>query len=941
MLHKAVRSGVVVAFSLVVSSLAVSPAGATAAQAQRPQASVPLHLLELTPQATTWDFETGDLRGWQATGTAFASQPTFGDNPRARQRETASHQGSYWIGTFERFPGPGRLPAGSAQGDRPQGTLTSVPFDIPGGNLSFLIGGGSSRQTRVELLVLDPIEGSIRVLSASGNNSETMRRQVWDLTPHAGKRGRIRIVDESSAGWGHINVDDFRFPPSVIVDVLPVDPSILRPTVPTLVVPPNEQNRRTEVPDIVGYSLEAAADILAEARLGVGRVGRQESTERVGTVLVQDPEAGSRAVVGSGVAVLVAEAPVISVPDVVGRSVSEANAILRDTRLVGQIAERQESRRPEATVLAQKPSAGTVARVGDAVALTVAIQRTVVVPNLVGRNEAAARTLLENVELVAGTVQQEESERPRGRVLSQAPGPGSRLGVGSPIDFVVATPITVAVPNLLGQTETVARRLLEEARLTVGRRRTAESRRPNATVLAQEIQPGTRVALSMAIDFVVAIPVTVEVPELVGRPEQEARSVLEVLELSVGTVSSEESRQPAGRVLSQAPDAGTRIAIDSSINLVVAEPVTVTVPGLIDRSGADALALLADAELVAGVVTRQESRQPGGSVLSQGIEAGTRVVTGTSVDLVLAIPVTVLVPALVGRSEDEARALLGGAELTAGTIEHQESAATPGTVLAQGLNPQTRVPITTPVALVVAVVETVGVPDVVGLPVQEARRQLVVGRLGVGTEEFRETRIEEEGTVLEQSWAAGVLAAVGTPVNLIVATPEIVAVPDVVGLSRSEAAVVITTAGLVVGVVSESFSLQAGGTVLSQAQAAGSQVTFNTAVPLQVARSRMIWAGPAVLLMVVGAATLVARRRPRRRRPPQPEPERRRRESPEVPDLPELEIRPETDPGTQRMETDGGAGARIELRLKPTIDLGKQEIDTEGDLIVGERRDHD
>mmetsp|Transcript_5343 Transcript_5343/g.9475 ORF Transcript_5343/g.9475 Transcript_5343/m.9475 type:complete len:3258 (-) Transcript_5343:1649-11422(-) len=29
---------------------------------------------------STWDFETGDLRGWAKTGTAFSNQPTFGDN---------------------------------------------------------------------------------------------------------------------------------------------------------------------------------------------------------------------------------------------------------------------------------------------------------------------------------------------------------------------------------------------------------------------------------------------------------------------------------------------------------------------------------------------------------------------------------------------------------------------------------------------------------------------------------------------------------------------------------------------------------------------------------------------------------------------------------------------------------------------------------------------
>ena len=33
---------------------------------------------------TTWDFETGDLIGWSSTGTAFAYQPTFGENAKGR-----------------------------------------------------------------------------------------------------------------------------------------------------------------------------------------------------------------------------------------------------------------------------------------------------------------------------------------------------------------------------------------------------------------------------------------------------------------------------------------------------------------------------------------------------------------------------------------------------------------------------------------------------------------------------------------------------------------------------------------------------------------------------------------------------------------------------------------------------------------------------------------
>ena len=69
--------------------------------------------------AVTWDFETGDLRGWTPVGTAFAFQPTRGDSPRSRQ-SASNHQGAYWIGTYERYQGRrgetvGDFPTRSAQ----------------------------------------------------------------------------------------------------------------------------------------------------------------------------------------------------------------------------------------------------------------------------------------------------------------------------------------------------------------------------------------------------------------------------------------------------------------------------------------------------------------------------------------------------------------------------------------------------------------------------------------------------------------------------------------------------------------------------------------------------------------------------------------------------------------------------------------------------------
>ena len=90
------------------------------------------------------------------TGTAFIYQPTFGENPAARGRESAQLQGYWWVGGAEKRPKekdpPGWQHPDAA--DVPTGTLTSPCFRIVGKNISFLIGGGCDlSKVRAELIV--------------------------------------------------------------------------------------------------------------------------------------------------------------------------------------------------------------------------------------------------------------------------------------------------------------------------------------------------------------------------------------------------------------------------------------------------------------------------------------------------------------------------------------------------------------------------------------------------------------------------------------------------------------------------------------------------------------------------------------------------------------------------------------------------------------------
>jgi hypothetical protein len=169
--------------------------------------------------SANWDFELGTLQGWNKTGNAFDAQPTFQDNPTARNRGQASnHRGNYWIGTYEKRHGAAD-PPGQIQGDGPTGTLTSAPFLIRGRKMDFLIGGGCDIATERAALMID----GKSVRQATGKCTETMERVSWDVSEFIGKTAELVLIDAASGGWGHINFDDLRV--TDIPDIPPVNVS--------------------------------------------------------------------------------------------------------------------------------------------------------------------------------------------------------------------------------------------------------------------------------------------------------------------------------------------------------------------------------------------------------------------------------------------------------------------------------------------------------------------------------------------------------------------------------------------------------------------------------------------------------------------------------------------------------------------------------------------
>ena len=147
------------------------------------------------------NFETGTLEGWKATGKAFEGQPIKGEIATQPGRpfgegKKSEHTGRWWIGGYEKLR------------DQPTGTLASEPFEVTHPYCSFLIGGGSLGGTRVELVTADDNKVFYR---HRGRNEENLRPVIVDLTKIKGRQLFIRLVDQETGGWGHVNFDDFRF----------------------------------------------------------------------------------------------------------------------------------------------------------------------------------------------------------------------------------------------------------------------------------------------------------------------------------------------------------------------------------------------------------------------------------------------------------------------------------------------------------------------------------------------------------------------------------------------------------------------------------------------------------------------------------------------------------------------------------------------------------
>jgi len=198
----------------------------------------------------------------------------------------------------------------------------------------------------------------------------------------------------------------------------------------------------------------------------------------------------------------------------------------------------------------------------------------------------------------------------------------------------------VRVPNVVGLTIRKAKHAIRKADLEIGSISQEHSTAIAAgLVMSQHPTAGTRVKEESRVRLVVSSGTSpVAVPNVIGSQQAAAISLISGAGLKVGTITTQPSATAApGIVVSEAPAAGTRVALGASINLVVSSgPPKIVVPNVVGATQAAATAAIVSAGLKLGTVTSQVSTtMTAGLIISETPMAGSRVAPGSLVNLII------------------------------------------------------------------------------------------------------------------------------------------------------------------------------------------------------------------------------------------------------------------------------------------------------------------
>lgn len=225
------------------------------------------------------------------------------------------------------------------------------------------------------------------------------------------------------------------------------------------------------VPDLTGMTVEEATEALEAVELVVGESEQRFSEEETSTIISQSPEPAIEVEADTAVNIVLSKgAELFSVPDLINMTESEAIDAIRQAGFeLDNISREFNKDVAEGNVITQDPAAGAMVKTGTAIAITVSKGTELrKVPDVVGKTQSEADAALKAEGFGVSVSEEFSTTVASGRVISQSPGGGVSVEVGTSVAIVVSKgEEIIKVPDVIGKLEAEAIQTLEDAGFSV------------------------------------------------------------------------------------------------------------------------------------------------------------------------------------------------------------------------------------------------------------------------------------------------------------------------------------------------------------------------------------------------------------------------------------------------------------------------------------------
>ncbi|TDD23776.1 Stk1 family PASTA domain-containing Ser/Thr kinase [Kribbella turkmenica] len=187
----------------------------------------------------------------------------------------------------------------------------------------------------------------------------------------------------------------------------------------------------------------------------------------------------------------------VAVPDVTGKSLTEATALLSEKGLKITSTSAKNDTVGRGLIIEQTPPAETQADPGSTVNVVISAGRSAFpVPDVIGKSESAARKELEGTAAnfkVKEATQEQDSPEKKGTVLAVSPDPSGMYPSGTEFTLTVSTGVElVDVPNVVTQLQDDATKTLKDLGFRVGYATASDPNAADQTVLKQSVKANTK-----------------------------------------------------------------------------------------------------------------------------------------------------------------------------------------------------------------------------------------------------------------------------------------------------------------------------------------------------------------------------------------------------------------------------------------------------------------